>query len=438
MFRSVVCKIKKDIKEKRDEILIIKHLGSLNSLVKRVWGPMKKDKYSYLFDKKMFHEPDDIDELRKHILLFSNGYSPINFTIVDKTVTREEMTKLFKRCEDEKLFLLIKYLFIYFALTKKYTHLVLCNGKILDIVFSKFLCEEKSKEYCALFYGFYLLYLEEISIDKNLTDDMRCVIDLDDARYLPSYTLSLWKNPYVPLNIEKKYYTSDFYKDKVICPLYLDGWGLYSHDVALERFNKFTYGMFKGLDMTNINFCGSVIPACCIKNPIEDSSYFSKYYGSSDIDVIANVESNEDLDKIALRIVKCILNNGGKDIKYEKEEINGIYKYKINAARNIEIFRTFLPPAGSVSGFHFPVVKGYFNGRFKLLPSFISTAMTGIMCHMGKMKDIESAAKLIIKYYERGFRMILNEKEHKYMNIFMGMDMDYELRDEKGNILMPM
>jgi hypothetical protein len=93
------------------------------------------------------------------------------------------------------------------------------------------------------------------------------------------------------------------------------------------------------------------------------------------------------------------------------------YKYQIVSdllPRHLEIFRFYkTKPIGGVSRFHFPAVRGVYDGnRVYVMPSLVSYANTGIFLDYKWMSSNKTTTNLILKYYIRGGLLILNENEH--------------------------
>jgi hypothetical protein len=151
----------------------------------------------------------------------------------------------------------------------------------------------------------------------------------------------------------------------------------------------------------------------------------------SDIDIIVNLDDDNEFDKKVLEVFETIQTNVTRNheenpdkypsdkIKMLKIETPASYKYYIvgpGLMKNIELFRIFVDPLGCVSRFHFPCVRGTYNGdSISVFPSFISAAYTGILIDYKWMSSAKDTKDLVCKYYTRGFTLVLNKKEHDAM-----------------------
>jgi hypothetical protein len=87
--------------------------------------------------------------------------------------------------------------------------------------------------------------------------------------------------------------------------------------------------------------------------------------------------------------------------------------------REIELFVAH-KGVGGVHDFHVAPVRGWFNGtQWYLLPSAVVALKTGISIDFRYAKCAKAATDIIKKYNRRGFRVILNEKEHNHIRTTM-------------------
>jgi hypothetical protein len=152
----------------------------------------------------------------------------------------------------------------------------------------------------------------------------------------------------------------------------------------------------------------------------------------SDIDVMIDILDDDDFDKYTNLIVDSIKKRlsekmsvslsdiSDKHVRLIKINTKKSYKYYVSGLwmkRSLEIFRLYgAHPIGGVSRFHFPAVRGIYDGKNVLLfPSLISYSFTGIFVDYKWMSSCHNAKDLILKYYTRGGVPILNETEHKYI-----------------------
>lgn len=151
----------------------------------------------------------------------------------------------------------------------------------------------------------------------------------------------------------------------------------------------------------------------------------------SDIDIIVDFGDDQDFDQKVLEVFEVIQNNVNRNhkedparfpstqIKLLKITTPMSYKYYIvgpGLHKNIELFRIFVHPLGCVSRFHFPCVRGTYNGEsIKMFPSMVSAAFTGTLLEYKWMSSAKNTKDLVCKYYTRGFTLILNASEHDSM-----------------------
>jgi len=90
-------------------------------------------------------------------------------------------------------------------------------------------------------------------------------------------------------------------------------------------------------------------------------------------------------------------------------------KYHISSPhlkRRFEIFKIKYNFLSTVSRFHLPCVRGYYNGTdVYLLPSAISSLLTNICMDYKYFAGVRSPFEIILKYNFRGFSIMLNNKE---------------------------
>lgn len=339
-------------------------------------------------------------------------------------------------------------------------HLVL-NANILRIMHNtQLFCDETMEIiHHAMFYAMHIAYREECMARTSASLKHRFVFDLEMASLLPQFNGAIHNNPYVPISLSKTYIYGlnvpiDKYIIKPMRALASAGtWGLYSYAEFVERFNIFTDGMFTDMPMDRLWFGGSVITACVIKNPLEKlfctvSEYFDEHYPSkkcvnmetcreedynaledelSDIDIMVDLYNDKLFDQYALNIFEHIRKKC-RNINLIKINTKKSYKYYVSGEinRSIEIFRMYgTHPIGGVSRFHFPAVRGAFNGsQVFIMPSLIAYAMSGIFIDYKWMSSMHSAQKLVLKYYMRGGTLLLNDKEHAHIAAYIAEHLD--------------
>jgi hypothetical protein len=177
-------------------------------------------------------------------------------------------------------------------------------------------------------------------------------------------------------------------------------------------------------------------------------NYFNEYYPSKEVLKFNNLEAEESLSDIDIMVdtvqddafnqrtyeifkhirSKLTLQLGTKPTEDQLQLIKittkKSYKYYVTGTaikRNLEIFRLYgSPHIGGVSRFHFPAVRGIYDGtNVYVLPSLVSFAMTGYFIDYKWMSCAQDTKNLILKYYIRGGLCILNNKEHELIKEYI-------------------
>jgi len=108
-----------------------------------------------------------------------------------------------------------------------------------------------------------------------------------------------------------------------------------------------------------------------------------------------------------------VYNNPLDDIKNPTYSEN--IKYNISSPymrRNLEVFKIKYTFLATVSRFHLPCVRGYYDGTtVYLLPSAISALITNKCIDYKYFAGVRSPFEIILKYVFRGYSIILNKKE---------------------------
>ena len=244
--------------------------------------------------------------------------------------TKESLADIFDRINDEKYrFHLLNSLLV----SKDYCHFVVNNRKVLirnADIFNKY-----KPLYMYLFgYAWLTMYLEESIFTTKSTRNHRFSFDLDTAHELPMFPFSMENihhNPYLVLLLN-----SVFIDPKTNCMSinslrnYKKYYGLCSKEEALKRINVFISGksdlnIFDGIKNTKlaISISGSIMPACLQRfNPLFErctiheqtydekwNTFFTHYYGDSDVDVMCGTSSMIDFLKQASELLNIISKN---------------------------------------------------------------------------------------------------------------------------------
>ena len=150
---------------------------------------------------------------------------------------------------------------------------------------------------------------------------------------------------------------------------------------------------------------------------------------ATDIDIIVDVNDDADFDREVNRVFDIVQANlkmmcKTDPARYQDDRLKLLqiksensYKYYIVGPalpKNIELFRIFTSPVGCVSRFHFPCVRGVYQGTsVKIFPSLLSAAYTGMFVDYKWMSSAKNTKDLVCKYYTRGFTPILSAPEHE-------------------------
>lgn len=442
------------------------------------------------------------------------SYSPLDPSQYFDLIGLTDMEYLFKMAYEAKLYGVMLLMWCHFVSSKQFVHLILNSEYILNLMFNPNIysyevlqnnklktvtqnpfADDKYREIINhyMFYGIYVLCREEYYVKTKATDDLRYLLDIRCVSKLPIFDGPLSMNPYMPVTLSEKYLygTETPVEDRVIRPMRAaaKGRGLYGLDSCKSRFEAFTDGVLDGLDFDRLYFTGSIIAACCVKNPLEKKfgielldenkatvywmtnkknlvDYFNEYYPGkgvldttgltnaqlaeleedlTDIDCIVDALEDAEFDRLSVRLYECIKTNllkrhkkhtlGRDDLNITKIETNQSYKYYIDGkmlVRSLELFRIYdLRPVGCISRFHFAPVRGYYNGTtVYVLPSMLCAAQTGICTDYKWFSDSKKPQTLICKYYLRGFHVLLNSEEQADMRRFMADNPAWSMLDE--------
>lgn len=227
-----------------------------------------------------------------------------NFKITkDCIYTKNEINNLFDNLDEENKY----FLFCNLLVSKEYSHLVLNNKYLLEML------KPITTKYAHLFryligYAWIRFYFEESIKKSYITKDDDFIFDIDTASVLPIFPFILAfpkLNPYMTILVNDKL----LYPEVNIGPL--ESYKNISSGVICnlnefkDRLNIFTTGDINKNLFENINWTtnkmglgGSAVCACIQKNhplinlflnlPINDRTnrYFDEYFALSDIDIM--------------------------------------------------------------------------------------------------------------------------------------------------------
>jgi hypothetical protein len=355
----------------------------------------------------------------------------------------------------EKMFL---FMVCHMMMSKGYCHLILNNRDILNAMS---MLEKYNTIIAAyLWYGFHLLYREELIIGVHTKNEHRFVYDLLTAQSLPRLPKYAIEKQYIPCA-----YKYDI-KKTPMCPIAPPEFkftrGLHDYIQFVRNVDTFTGGVLKGLDWSRICLTGSAMTACLIRNPVEClflpsgqeystdkvdwDRYFDEFYPSnksnpghpSDIDLMIETvhgygigdderkKSDEEYEAVIKELFTLIQNNlinagvvmTAESLKLTKVNTKSSYRYKIEGTalkRSFEPFRVW-SHAGTVAKFHVASVRAYAKlnnntGDVHMFPSFITAAFTGVNPDHRWFSSNKTPADVFRIYQQRGFGMILNQHQ---------------------------
>jgi len=191
-----------------------------------------------------------------------------------------------------------------------------------------------------------------------------------------------------------------------------------SNEVSEEIKNHF-YGEYIMYKQLNNRKNRKSYMANIKKNPL-----YKYYYNFTDQDNL-NIYLTDSISYISpIDIVIKMNDILDEKVSEDKNEVlmkisEGL-RFKIKSSylqHSLELFKTKYPEAFScVSRFHLPCVRGYYNGKtVKLLPSNITALMTMTNIDYKYFAGSKDPIDIINKYRMRGFGIILNDTEKKYM-----------------------
>jgi len=319
-------------------------------------------------------------------------------------------------------------------------------------------------------YSMHYLTREEIYISGKANNQHQHLIDLESLRHLPNQNseFTTVTHPLLTVGIP----TDQIYNNKM--PLYplanIKDRGVYPIEIFRIRFDVFTKNIFKDLDMSQLGFSGSVMPACLYMSPLERlfgldpgnhttnyweseetqnklMSYFSEYYPGkelfnndwiqsldwskiekledvlSDIDICVNALNDAEFDLITTRIFDHIKGRLGlpnptaSQLQLLKVRTAVKYKYFISGSSlrcSVEIFHptSEVSREGCINRFHLGIVRTcYDNNRVWLSPTAVTYAYTGCVATYRWFATNRPAEHTFLKYYSRGCFPVLNQSE---------------------------
>lgn len=363
-----------------------------------------------------------------------------------------DINTIFEMMLDQQLLKLARRLALALLTSMKYCHIII-SLPILDRLLRQF---ADLKYY--MFYTWRILYLEEKSKYITATVPDRFIMSLDTLSRLPTFNFD-YNSPYIPILA----HGLCSLRGQPITPCLLPGArGFYNNEQFQNRFNIYTQGIFHGLNWNKTAVCGSIIPACAIRNPLEGNfgqfeDYIEEYYPSNpeygpnkkvihksidpvpemfilekdpeaseddsdeeeqpqqyptsytDIDMMIETNHEEEFDRLAQQHFEVIQRNSTRRLEMHRVDTENRYKYKITGLpREIDIFMVSSIP-GTIVKFHLGCVRAWYDGNGVLaFPSFVTAGMTGLNVDMRWVSCNKDLRDIVLKYYQRGFGFLCN------------------------------
>lgn len=289
-------------------------------------------------------------------------------------LSKDQVTELIRYVQNDKKLLFT--VFNTFLLDKKYSHFVLNNETVLEIMKQFFTNFNYLYNYLISYPWF--SYLKEESIKQSrITIHDRIVFDIDTANKLPIFQYNhkmINKNAYCPITISSIILANNFYGLNTV-ENYHD-YGVDTNENFKNKLNYFITGkninIFKGVEMINPNstkwkhfaITGSVMPACaqkksplmdlvCSDNNIEIkwNSFFDQYYtktssqneNTSDIDIMCNCSNLNDYIEKTHELFETIRTNIFRNFVLKDNETEEDVATLIdNKGTSIYIYRNYV------------------------------------------------------------------------------------------------
>ena len=149
-----------------------------------------------------------------------------------------------------------------------------------------------------------------------------------------------------------------------------------------------------------------------------------QYNQMADIDISITSRSIEEFKKNAMILYEKIKENCSHRGPVYIKEIKTIsqikYKiYGIGIPRPMDVFKIPYHPAKMVKKFHVNQVKMYYNGDVMMFRACHSAIISGVSDQYKWFSCNKVPADVLLKYAQRGFSIILNEKERNALNTYI-------------------
>lgn len=260
---------------------------------------------------------------------YKASYTMPNNFIDDETI--KKIIGLFgnNNCSTKQLV----HLYCIMSVSKEFCHLTINNANIINTIFRKILRynkQYKSIIYTCLWYNMYYMNKEENIYYSNTNAklkyysftnfDKRFILTLSNVQYFRlDKTDGIYydTNPFGVIGINTRASNLDHirYSFRNFTLNNHKHIGLYNNIKFKKRFNLFTYRLLDNISWDNTYICGSIIPACAIKSPLEElcnlkseaqnvQSYFKLFYDNSDVDIMIYASKDEFSKKVKLMYYK--------------------------------------------------------------------------------------------------------------------------------------
>lgn len=290
--------------------------------------------------------------------------------------------------------------------------------------------KEKNLLYSTLYYGLYILSLEEKILTNSLMYKHRTIWDLNTAAQMPALSLgeTSWSSyPYImtPSYRTHMNYTMPFYLQgkRRICTLseFQERLALLTNNVLNKDTQWFDYAYLTGSSML----------ACSAQTPLEFAmlergktlqDYFNYYYPgthvskntSCDLDIAISCDSCEDFETKFQQFISQFKS------KYNLEcetvyQVKPYYKYVVTCDQwnySMDVF-PFIKRSIEVlvNKFHMPCIRQWYNGNVYLTTKCVAALLSGVNSEYTWVYVSNDIENVILKYAQRGYTTVLGYEE---------------------------
>lgn len=392
---------------------------TLNELLTQLDDNKKRNTIT-LVEREDYHYDDQMTTKSEYMNIshvLRNSKNRTFYATVDEgqyEYTKSQIADVFdKITNDDYRFRLLTELLI----SKEYCHMVMYNKRVNQRNADLY---EKYRPLLAypFGYGCNTMYLEEAVFSTKSKKTNRFAVEIDDAYELPQWPFSMeniHNNPYVTLLLNR-----DLIDPKTNCMSidslenYKKHYGVCTKEEAFKRFNCFTsqkngINIFKDLDPKIFSFSGSIMTAClqrhsalfdmCTDESMEyddkNTTYYSHYYGDSDIDVMCGTKTTADF----FLQVTTFLNTLCKNVNCKRQDIKLIPNKKMAVVVSEHFFKICVDDLNNETG------EKYTTSSLKIIFDD---------CLRAENENINTLPQHIIKYFHLDYVQEKNNRNKKW------------------------